>query len=274
MFKAFNLTISKDCVEGNVNVVKGYWSDIKEQTERDFQKYVKDGIADVTKIENDWFPSVDVNVFISHSHADEELAKCLAAWLYKNFSLKSFIDSYVWGYCDDLLDEINGLYSYKRHEGNRIFYDHRLCNVASKHVDTILNIALQKMIDKTEVVFFLKTQNSIESCESCMNDATYSPWIYSELVCTKIIRKRKIEEHRTKSCMEELKEAKLANDGLTAKYEVNTEHLIELNDNLLNQWLCSYKSYESVHPLDCLYDKIHPLDLLYKIVEESGKIQD
>lgn len=69
-----------------------------------------DGILDAARIEEDWFPSIDADVFISHSHKDQELAIGLAGWLHELFGISSFIDSCVWGYADDLLKQIDRNY--------------------------------------------------------------------------------------------------------------------------------------------------------------------
>ena len=60
-----------------------------------------DSILDAARIEEDWFPSIDADVFISHSHRDQELAIGFAGWLHELFGITSFIDSCVWGYADD-----------------------------------------------------------------------------------------------------------------------------------------------------------------------------
>ena len=89
-------------------------------------------------------------------------AKGLAGWLHFTFGLNCFIDSCVWGYSDKLLDKINDVYSDKQDKPTGgCIYDHKKCNTASKHVNTMLTIALHKMIDKAEVTFLLNTDNVI-----------------------------------------------------------------------------------------------------------------
>ena len=43
------------------------------------------GVIDGTKLQEDWFPTVNCDIFISHSHKDEDLAITLAGWLYETF---------------------------------------------------------------------------------------------------------------------------------------------------------------------------------------------
>lgn len=52
----------------------------------------------------------------------------------------------------------------------------------------MLNIALQNMIDNTEVVFLINTSNSIDKYDG--QASTFSPWIYSEIITTTLIRKK------------------------------------------------------------------------------------
>jgi len=54
-----------------------------------------------------WFPQINANIFISHSHNDEKKAITLAGWISETFHLKAFIDSCVWKCSNDLLKIID-----------------------------------------------------------------------------------------------------------------------------------------------------------------------
>ena len=143
-------------------------------------------------MQNDIFPNIDANIFISHSRKDKDLANALAGWINKEFRLKVFIDSNVWGYSQELLEDINSVYSNKRENDNGGYtYNHQDCNNASQHVNMMLSVALQKMIDTVECVILLNTDNAISTFDEQNKkmNTTYSPWIYSEIVCTQIVRK-------------------------------------------------------------------------------------
>ena len=58
-------------------------------------------------IMSNWFPKIQADIFISHSHADEKYVITLAGFLNEKFGLRSFIDSCVWGYSVELLKEID-----------------------------------------------------------------------------------------------------------------------------------------------------------------------
>ena len=60
------------------------------------------------EIMRDCFPMInDVRFFISHSHKDEALAIKLANLIFSSCRMKSFIDSMVWDYSQELLRDID-----------------------------------------------------------------------------------------------------------------------------------------------------------------------
>lgn len=143
--------------------------------------FLQDNILDGSAIQEEWFDTFDVDVFISHSHADEGLANALAGWLNETLGLRCFIDSNIWGYFNDLINAIIG---------NNTPTEQERSNVAVL-VHTMLQIALQEMIDKSESVIFLNTENSMMALEKDLGKRKYtlSPWIYHELVVTRLIEK-------------------------------------------------------------------------------------
>ena len=166
MVTGYNLHLDKDITkfQDYVQIGETHLSGQKAKVSENLKKYVIDGIVDGTQIEKDWFPQMEADVFISHSHADEKLAKGLAGWLHSCFGLTCFIDSCVWGYADDLLEMINDEYSDKKNKpSGGCIYDHKKCNTASKHVNTMLTIALYKMIDKSEITILLNSVCSLSN---------------------------------------------------------------------------------------------------------------
>ncbi len=261
MVTGYNLRLDKNTSEfqGYVKLGESHLSTQKAKTTECLRKYIIDGIADGTQMERDWFPQIDADIFISHSHADENLAKGLAGWLYDSFGLNCFIDSCVWEYADDLLDMINDDFSDKQNKPTGgCVYDHKKCNTASKHVNTLLTIALHKMIDKAEVTLLLNTQNSISKYADVYQKATYSPWIYSEIVCTEIVRKKTISEYRYNKILEHyIEKSEFRNDGFSAAYEVSLGHLKGMDMQCLKEWKNSYEKHKVKYALDSLYKITH-----------------
>lgn len=257
MVTGYNLQLDKDSTKFKdyVQIGETHLRGQKTNVSENLKKYVIDGIVDGTRIEKDWFPQMEADVFISHSHADEKLAKGLAGWLNACFGLKCFIDSCVWGYSDDLLDVINDQYSNKRkNPAGGYLYDHKKSNSACKHVCTMLTMALHKMIDKAEVTILLNTSNSISKYADVYQDATYSPWIYSEIICTEIVRKKMISEYRQKHFLEHnFGKSQERNDGFSAAYAVTLDHLEYLDVAKLFEWNRLYNERKIAYPLDYLY---------------------
>lgn len=154
--------------------------------------------------------------------------------------------------------QVNSKFSNKRQKDDGGFlYSHEKCLKVSEHVNTMLNIALQRMIDKCESVFLVNTENSIHINDNQNSiDVTYSPWIYSELVSSEIIRKKPLALYRYNTELEhyytEDKEISAINESLTISYNAPTKHLIKIDGNVLEKWKNRFNSHYHF-PLDLLY---------------------
>lgn len=248
----------------NVKITDYYWKEIetyyedgknllsnqKKYLENQLKKYIcEDGkTLNASLIEEDWFPEVKADVFLSHSHADEKKVVALAGWLYKNFGVTSFIDSYVWGYSNNLLQLMDNNYSLIEKNDRSITYNYKKTMITSSHVHMMLAMALAKMIDKTECLFFINTPNSI-SVEAIIRDedATFSPWIYEEIKISQIIEKKEPKRYN-KSVKEN---AQFQKNDIQIKYDVDLNHLFELTDADLKKW--SLYKYRGCNNLDILY---------------------
>lgn len=89
------------------------------------------GSLDGSKMQEDGFPQVKADIFLSHAHGDSELAIGLAGWLYDKFSITTFIDSGIWGHADELLRQLADKYG---KEDNKLIIitigpsvPHRMC---------------------------------------------------------------------------------------------------------------------------------------------------
>ena len=278
MFAGFNLEINKHFFESKQKSFQEYQKIGEEHLgaqgegiENALSEYINNNIVDGSKIQKDWFPEVDADIFLSHSSADKELVNAIAGWLNDNFNLKCFVDSNIWCYAGNISEMLNSNYSNKRSDGNGGYlYNHKRCLKVSEHVDTMLNIALQKMIDKCESVFLINTEKSIHiNSDSKSVDITYSPWIYSELVCSEIVRKKPLYFYRYNSelyhSINESRRFEDVSNNLTISYNAPTQHLIKINQDVLEKW---NRQFDMEYPF--------PLDLLYvyyfkDVVEETKK---
>ena len=87
--------------------------------------------------------------------------------------------------------------------------------------------------------------------------STYSPWIYSEIVCSQIVQKRLLSYYR-KSKPEYIKNSVMMEYAqevpLNVRYDVSTEHLINLDTTRLLEWKNRYQFQTIPYSLDCLYE--------------------
>lgn len=273
MYTGFNLQLDNTavifCGPNNYKrlqeIGENHLNDQMADYEKDLKKYVRQKEIDGTEIQNEWFPQVNADIFISHSHNDKDLACALAGWINEKFGLKCFIDSNVWGYSKELLDEMNSKLSNQRKGANGGYlYDYQSCNQVSQHVNTMLSIALQKMIDKVEAVILLNTDNAVKVCSDTQMEKTYSPWIYSEIICTQFIRKKPLLAYRNyrlvhKAYFEIFESIQFAMHT-DISYTVSLKHLKPLrDDNLINwekEYLLNKQYYE--YALDALYEFVCP----------------
>ncbi|WP_178110352.1 hypothetical protein [Pseudomonas sp. FSL R10-1339] len=215
----------------------------------------KDGKLIATSIVAEWFPKVTADVFLSHSHRDEEEIIGLSGWLHKEFGLTSFIDSCIWGYSEKLLHMIDSEYCLSKDTG---YYDYHKRNRSTSHVHMMLSTALTQTIDSCECIFFVNTPNSILPNEYIEGEkgATDSPWIYSEIAMTRLVRKRSPSEHRSiraKVIMDSTGMEDYLEKNLGIKYDVNLNHLGNLNQTDLNNWLKTSNT-KGAESLDSLYN--------------------
>ncbi|HTS16825.1 MAG TPA: hypothetical protein VMP11_04565 [Verrucomicrobiae bacterium] len=204
------------------------------------------GKLDGEAIGDNWFPEVDADIFMSHSHGDQRLAIALAGWLSDDFKLKAFVDSCVWGCAYDLLKIVDREYCYNRQTQT---YSYLSRNGSTSHVHMMLVMALSKMLDNTECVFFLNTPNSVSSKD--VVSRTESPWIFAELGLLQIIRQKnpvRILEEGVRH---------LAKAELRIEYPVGVESLVPLDDYDCNKWYENAKAMRK-HPLDVLYELFPP----------------
>lgn len=247
MFTGFNLSSGYNFELYQATGSK-IFSDLKKETKASIEQFMlEDGSLSGTRMQTNWFPQIEADIFISHSHKNEKAALGLAGWLKQKFGLKSFIDSSVWGYSNELLKDIDDKFC-KNKTGDTYNYSKR--NYSTSHVHMMLSTALTMMLDKTECVFFLNTPDSISS--SGLITQTESPWIYHELAMTELIRKRKLIHYR-KDTIEKGIVFEASQEALIFKYDVKFPDLKDLSQAELIKW-------EGVKPR-----KKYPLDNLYEI---------
>lgn len=246
MYRAFNLK--------NISFTSGYSQLLRLYN----QNHVNDCKKIRRKIKNFILSNNDINgsalqdaffpidlypdVFISHSHDDEDFAKVFAQYLESTFGIESFIDSVVWGGFTELQNALDKYFI--RTKGTDYTYDEQYKVIS--HVHLMLNTALMQMIDRCEAFLLLNTPQSV-SVDDIIGDSTYSPWIFSEIGMCHLIEKH---EHSRRSQESYFSAGRI-------KQRLNLTDFTELTCNDLNTWSKKYqdeKSQYSLHALDVLYE--------------------
>lgn len=246
----------QDTVEHFLTAGQSVLEDNSSKISSSFEKYIKaNGHLDADKISDDWFPVIDTDVFISHSHKDKYNALLLAGFLKKAFGLNAFIDSSVWGNIKDLQEKVDEpLYDYSTHTYN---YDKR--NQTTAYVHLLLSTALTKMLDNSEAIFFLSTPQSVHSIEDTI---TSSVWIYHEIVTSGMLR----QKYPTRTKLSQryfasggIIEARIQ-DGYTMDFKLNLNDFNTIDCDIVSKWLKKRRVTPS---------RVHSLDLLYNLFDEN-----
>lgn len=255
MYAAFNFETNKfsdNYFRTNQNRIMG--EVICKKYGLDFEGYIKRYLFDEECLDGDtisreWFPEINADIFLSHSHKDKEIALELAGFLYYEFVLSTFIDSYAWGYSNDLLKCIDNKYCLK----NNGEYDYDLRNISTSHVHMMLAVALEKMMDKSECVFFLNTENSTNKKITDtvrFHETTFSPWIYFELSQLGHLRrycKRKGIVHKL------MMSYRSDSGGIRISYGIDASNMKSVSGYTLSTWKEWMAYNRDKHPLDVLY---------------------
>jgi hypothetical protein len=232
MYKAFNVQPMPFNSDRYKTTGEEMYHTTKKEINTVIKAFVQNGRLKADLITADWFPEINADIFISHSHKDFDNVLSIAGWLYDNFKIISFIDSCVWGYSGELLKIIDKEYCYDDDTG---LYNYNMRNLSTSHVYMMLSVALSKMIYNTEVLFFYNTPNSITPNDVISTgDKTLSPWIYSEIAMTNLVRQRKPEEHRMIKSMAESSESYFS--GMEIEYNIDISALPIIDVDFFKQW--------------------------------------
>ena len=224
----------------------------KSKIKRKLDQFIdyESGIIDGNALEKELFKEIKADIFLSHSHSDEALAISFAGWLKTNFDLTAFVDSCVWEYANDILEEINNRYNLVRTEtdGSKT-YSHSKANYAASHIYLMLNSALNNMINKTECFMFIDTGHScvyMDRDSAKENPKTLSPWIYSEIVMANTMKITNPERTFTSSVIKHS-----FSESLQITHDLDFSTFINLGPTDLANW--KYQKKGGIHPLDTLY---------------------
>lgn len=260
MFAGFDLNVDLECFADYVSHGRSIQDAHKKSFESKLDNFKgADGVLEAEKIVEEWFPSVEVaQVFLSHSHKDEKGIIGLSGWLNAELGLNCFIDSCMWGYSNKLLRLIDDTHCFNDDRG---FYNYSDRNRSTTHVHMMLSTALSKAMDACESVFFVNTPNSIQVDKYIKGKSnTDSPWIFSEIAMTKLLRRRSLESHRR--AIEIALGSITGNQSLESveeysyiHYPVDVTHLQKVTDEDLRKWAMLQSDAPKTYSLDHLYEQ-------------------
>lgn len=236
---------------------------------RKLEDYLLDqnNYLDVEKISEDFFPKVHADVFLSHSHHDENDVIKLALRL-ECKGLKVFVDSCVWGWTDKLLKKIDNKYCLKD-DG---YYSYESRNRTTSNIYMILNSALQSTISQCELFLFLHTENSLKMNSIYTSDEHIaSPWIFSELsfarLCQRTPRKQYVLTSESASGVEkrayDSADIKFAYPNPGTRYQIDSQDFFQWLEMPVSQ-LHENNELSSLMYLDKLYEQIKVPAILLK----------
>ena len=261
----FACNIEGQLLDGGIESKKLLFDSHQKAIRQQLKDYLSpDRALNGDAIMQDCFPQInDVNFFISHSHKDEAIAIQLANIIWGLFNMKSFIDSMVWDYAEDLLVDIDDEYSILT--DNPKVYNYHKVGLSASYVHMMLATSLTGMMDKCDCIIFINTPNSINPSEIKHSSTTCSPWIFHEL---SMIQFLKVKE--PKIALEHFSQRKIAaaahaplqmhlptkvNELATLKYE----HLLTVSNNI-----------ESLGTLDNITRRIIVMNELETLVCKNG----
>jgi hypothetical protein len=261
MWRAFNLKLEADFFNENFYSIGHQIFESNKQNVKDvFDKYsLQNGNLDGTKMQGDWFPQIEADVFLSHSHKDQKTAIKVAGYLSESFGLNVFIDSCVWGYSNDLLTGI------LNNSSNLDEIKH-----ATSHVNMMLSTSLSKMMDRTECLFFLNSKNSVSAIAESVSKTT-SPWVFYEMSLLNLLEKKPPKRNQLKRKIKTFSESSKNEYSFVIEHEINLNSLIEISFDNLKEWALLYQlhslNYELKLPIDpqseVTQEKIYSLDIIY-----------
>lgn len=254
MYRGFNLQVSSGPFDTDFYDVIGntIYNTLQKEVKSGLDKFLKqNGHLNGKAMQSNWFPQIPAQVFISHARSDEPKAIRLAGWLYHHFKILSFIDSLVWGYCDDLLKDIDNKYCI--HDGGPS-YSYEKRNRSTSHVHMMLMTSLNMMIDQAECLMFLNTPNSVDLNDLTSDAQTASPWIYAEISTSQIIRINEPERisERTRFMNEQLQKGRPVAQ-LVIDYDLSLKHLVTLKESSLRHWQTLADGNDGNTALEALY---------------------
>jgi hypothetical protein len=166
--------------------------------------------------------------------------------------LKAFVDPLVWNSADALLNKIDRRYCWQE---DRKLFDYKKRNLSTSHVHMMLAMSIAHMIDNCECVLFLSTPSSVSPRGTIEDKSqTSSPWIFAEILLSKLIRIKPPKGRREKDLIYTKESLESISMGrMEINHPLDLSHLYRICEDDLNNWQQDFSQKKDDHPLDVLY---------------------
>lgn len=183
----YNILMSENDINDNIELYLKKYNKEKNKLRKIIDTNIDSFINNNNRLDakdmmDNWFPINDYDIFISHSHKDLKYALTVYNNL-KDKGYKPFIDSICWGYSNDLLKRIDDIYCYDKKTKT---YNYNERNITTSHVHVMLMSSLERIIASCSMVVFVNAKNAL-SYDGANEALTESPWIYNELLLSKLL---------------------------------------------------------------------------------------
>ena len=268
MYKGYHFPLANELLSHYLLRAEEYkriGMDQKDKAQKVIQEKILSGkwVIDGEGTESEWFPQLKKHVFISHSHKDEDIALLVAGVLKDRLGIDAFVDSAAWGCYRELAERL-----YEAASGRYISLSSSqkdlLRSSATEHAHCMLSKSLIQMMDRCECMLFLGTKASVGLNNIGTSDySTFSPWIYTEIEASRVLRRRKYQRSFVKAANESLRSVAMDEaPRVEVVYPLNLEHLGKLSPQTLLQWVTKAEEIKR-RLVDDQYRPYKLLDELY-----------
>lgn len=227
------------------------------------------GVISAEKLTEYLFPEMEPHIFISHSSRDASLAIRLANSLYEKYQIVCFIDSQLWNHITPAIDKMHRLYCNIVGSSS---YDYTKSNNLLAHMHSILSMALMRVMDNSDSVIFLESDNSIHNyinngtinpyskINPIKTTETLSPWISSEVCFANTIRMNGHSSRQVvRAAFESYIEKSTANDSMPLiQHKIDLSKFIEINNDAFVEVMGLKKQGQStIKILDLMYNRFN-----------------
>lgn len=251
MNHGFTLNLDTNSYNYKSSGIETYKANAKRQVTSLAELMIAKDTFDASLILDKLFPTVKADIFLSHSFQDAEKAIQLAVELKEQCGLNVFVDSCVWGSVYELQNAIDRKYCFNESSNT---YDYNKRNRSTAHLHMILSTALQRMIDETETILFMNTDQSISLDHSVNQELkTLSPWIHMELAFSSLVRRKKgiLKKAFEDAALDRV----ITSESYTMVHDAPVSHLTSLSNRDFLEWMEMARIVKGSAAVQLLYSK-------------------